>query len=230
MPKYTQHARGAVGRRSVYSTRAVRIARAVRGQRDKYGGFRSDYLYPALQRGGRVLSPVWESAKGAYRRISPKIYAVTAPIAHGIRSAGSLSPIIYNAAWLADYTSPKMDAAYGYTQDAASALAAYDALAGPRVTGSLANAGIHGVQTLYHGHRALTHLYNADPLNAALHSVYALSYGQRAAREGFAHLRNKYWYPTASAGARAQARPSRYRGRSATASYRYTAAGTKRRR
>jgi hypothetical protein len=192
MPKYTQRTRAAVGRR-VYR-HGSRSTRSALGARDKYGGFRSDYLYPVLQRGGRTLSPVWEGTKSAYRKLSPSIYNVAAPVVRGVRMAANLSPIIYNAASLARYSSPLMDRTYGYTQDAASALAAYDALTGPRVTGSLAGAGIHGAQGLYHGYKALSHLYSADPLKAAMHSAYALSHGQRAAREGFAHLRNKYLY------------------------------------
>ena len=190
------------------------------GTRDRYGGLRSDYLYPA-----------WESTKSAYRRLSPTIYNAATPVLRGIRRAVNLSPIIYNAASLR-YSSPLMDRAYGYTQSAADALSAYDALAGPRVTGSLAGASIHGAQGLYHGYRALSHLYSADPLNAALHTAYALSHGQRAAREGFARLRNKYLSYAAAAAAKAPAAPARYRAYrpSTVAMYRPSVLAARRRR
>jgi len=161
-------------------------------RRRKYGAFTTDYLYPALRRGGEALSPMWESTKKAYRRMSPTITRVTSPIMNATRIAGTFSPLVYGAIDATGYSTPTMEMIKRYIDHASSGVGAYDVLAGPAVTGSMMNAGILGLQGALHGGAAMAYMAAGNPMGAAIYGAYALSHGQRAARESYRSFRNRY--------------------------------------
>lgn len=184
---------------------SVRRRRAI-ARRQRYAGFTDDYLYPAMAWSGRKLSPTWESTKGVYRRLSPKIVSAVSPVVRAARLAGYVTPYLGYAASYAGYTSPVTTAVGLYNNTVNNGFGAYDALAGPEVTGSLYNAGMHGGYGAYYGSAALANMYAMNPIGAAMNAAYALSHGQRAVREGYRNIKNRYSPPVPVRSSRAYRR------------------------